>query len=512
MNMQTRLKHLLIASVLFLTLVSEGYSQPPISLTPSMGTYTPIPSGQGTILPEASNGEAISTISGLPFSITYNNTSYSTLYVTTYGTISFNRPQINYIPVFIQPDGNSGGIRDGENLDFIAVFWDAFVAFQSSPPLSKVQYIIEGSPGSRTLTIEWDKLFLPLFDSGGNPYYTSGDEVLSFQIKFFENNENIEFKYKKNNSFTNGYPGGRPVGLQFLDNTYLTVTELSMNAQLSQNNTNYIPYINNANDGLTLLFHPTPIISISAPAASLSSCYGATSTPTTFTVSGSDLIADLTLTAPSNFEISETVGGVYSSNLSLANAGTISQTIYVRMKPTANFGTNLGTISASTTAVTPVGATVSGTVFTKPTLSYNSISLCTESTYLVAVSTVRPVDNGWSATGPNTMNNGYVTAGTTAGTYTVSYTDACAQTASATLIVSSTSTLPAIADGQVSYKFDGSPKGPSSASYFVGYNGFTYLSPNKPSNVGFYLANIQSGNNAGCPYRFYIFNCTTCSN
>lgn len=504
--MQTRLKHLLIASVFFLTLVSEGYSQPPISLTPSMGTYTPIPSGQGTILPEASNGEAISTISGLPFSIRYNNTSYSTLYVSSKGTISFNRPFINYLPYFAQlQDGD----QNSASLDFIAVFWADLVANRFSAPFSKVKYIVEGnSPGSRTLTIEWDKLFLwsdPIL-------YNPVNEVLSFQAKFFENNENIEFKYKKNNSFTNAFPDERPVGLQFLDNTYLTVTELSMNAQLSQNNTNYIPYINNANDGLTLLFHPTPIISISAPAASLSSCYGATSTPTTFTVSGSDLIADLTLTAPSNFEISETVGGVYSSSLSLANAGTISQTIYVRMKPTANFGTNLGTISASTTAVTPVGATVSGTVFTKPTLSYNSISLCTESTYLVAVSTVRPVDNGWSATGPNTMNNGYVTAGTTAGTYTVSYTDACAQTASATLIVSSTSTLPAISDGQVSYKFDGSPKGPSSASYFVGYNGFTYLSPNKPSNVGFYLANIQSGNNAGCPYRFYIFNCTTCSN
>jgi hypothetical protein len=510
--MQTRLKYLLIVANFFLFLVSKGYSQPPISLTPSMGTYTPIPSGQGTLLSNASNGEAISTISGLPFNIRYNNTSYTTLYVTTYGTISFNRPQINYIPVFIQPDNNSGGIRDGENLDFIAVFWDAFVALQSSSPFSKVQYIIEGSPGSRTLTIEWDKLFLPLFDSNGNPYYSSGDEVLSFQVKFFENNENIEFKYKKNNSFTNAYTNGRPVGLQFLDNTYLTVTELSMNAQLSQNNTNYIPYINSANDGLTLLFHPTPIISISAPAASFSSCYGATSTPTTISVSGSDLIADLTLTASSNFEISETVSGVYTSSLSLANAGTISQTLYVRMKPSATFGANVGTITASTTAASSMGTTVSGTVFSKPTLSSSAISLCNESTYFITKTTVQPVDNGWSITGPNTVSNGYVTAGTAAGTYTVSYTDGCAQTASATVIVSSTSLLPAIADGQVAYKFDGSPKGPLSASYFVGYNGFSYLSPNRPSDVGFYMANIQSGNNAGCPYRYYIFNCTNCPN
>jgi hypothetical protein len=155
---------------------------------------------------------------------------------------------------------------------------------------------------------------------------------------------------------------------------------------------------------------------------------------------------------------------------------------------------------------------VSGTVFSKPTLSSSAISLCNESTYFITKTTVQPVDNGWSITGPNTVSNGYVTAGTAAGTYTVSYTDGCAQTASATVIVSSTSLLPAIADGQVAYKFDGSPKGPLSASYFVGYNGFSYLSPNRPSDVGFYMANIQSGNNAGCPYRYYIFNCTNCPN
>jgi hypothetical protein len=503
--MQTRLKYLLLVANFFLFLVSKGYSQPPISLTPSMGTYTPIPSGQGTLLSNASNGEAISTISGLPFSINYNNTPYFTIYVSTKGTISFNRPYINYLPYFIAP---GSGDQDGINLDFIAIFWADLVASRLSAPFSTVQYIVQGSPGSRTLTIEWDKVFLwsaPIV-------YNPSDEVLSFQVKFFEGSQNIEFKYKKNNSFTNAFLDNRPVGLQFLNNTYLTVTELSMNAQLSQNNTNYIPYINSANDGLTLLFHPTPIISISAPAASFSSCYGATSTPTTISVSGSDLVADLTLTASSNFEISETVSGVYTSSLSLANAGTISQTLYVRMKPSATFGANVGTITASTTAASSIGTTVSGTVFSKPTLSSSAISLCNESTYFITKTTVQPVDNGWSITGPNTVSNGYVTAGTAAGTYTVSYTDGCAQTASATVIVSSTSLLPAIADGQVAYKFDGSPKGPLSASYFVGYNGFSYLSPNRPSDVGFYMANIQSGNNAGCPYRYYIFNCTNCPN
>jgi hypothetical protein len=77
--------------------------------------------------------------------------------------------------------------------------------------------------------------------------------------------------------------------------------------------------------------------------------------------------------------------------------------------------------------------------------------------------------------------------------------------------VAPTSTLPAITDGQASYKFDGTPKGPSSASYYIGYNGFNYSSPTRPTKPGFYKANNQAGSKAGCPYTFYIYRCTTCS-
>jgi hypothetical protein len=189
------------------------------------------------------------------------------------------------------------------------------------------------------------------------------------------------------------------------------------------------------------------------------------------------------------------------------SSGEITSTIIIAPSVNTTY-TVTGTLSGCSST-----ASITITVETLPTLSSNSIFLCTESIYLMNKTTAMPVDNGWSSTGAITVNSdGYITAGTSTGTYSVSYTDGCAQTASATVTVSETSILPAITDGQVSYKFDGSPKGPSSASYFIGYNGFTYLSPNKPTNVGFYLANIQSGNNAGCPYRYYIFNCTNCPN
>ena len=124
-----------------------------------------------------------------------------------------------------------------------------------------------------------------------------------------------------------------------------------------------------------------------------------------------------------------------------------------------------------------------------------------------------PVDNGWSVSGTITVNNGYVTAGTTPGIYTVSYSDGCAQTASATVIVNNSNNgVTAITDGLASYKINNTnpiPQGPT-ASLYVGYNGYNYYSATKPTNTGYYKANNQSGNNAGCPYPFYIFRCTTC--
>ena len=72
--------------------------------------------------------------------------------------------------------------------------------------------------------------------------------------------------------------------------------------------------------------------------------------------------------------------------------------------------------------------------------------------------------------------------------------------------------MPANACGLASYKINNTnpiPQGPT-ASLYVGYNGFNYTSATKSTNTGYYKANNQSVNSAGCPYPFYIFRCTTC--
>jgi hypothetical protein len=423
-------------------------------------------------------------------------------------------------------------------------------------------------------------------------------------------------------------------------------------------------------DGALFCGEVASSLSLFSPLATLTSCLGSSSTPTTFGVSGSGLTASVTITAPTNFEISTALGGTYSSSLTLTNTTNVSETIYVRLNSSATVGSITGTITATSSSITAT-TTVSGTVNTiplisigkadlsgitindgiicngasatltasggstylwstgestasitksptntttytvtgttsagcsnitsvtvtvnpiptisisesdasgssnndskvciggiatltaiggstyswstsdltasiipsissittytvtgtsaagcsnitsviisveaLPSLSFGSISLCADATYLITKTTSMPVDNGWSVSGTISVNNGYVTAGTTQGTYTVSYTDGCAQTVSASVTVGNSDISPAIT-GLASYKISNTnpiPQGPT-ASLYMGYNGFNYSSTTKPTKPGFYRANNVSGNSAGCPFPFEIFRCTTC--
>jgi hypothetical protein len=152
------------------------------------------------------------------------------------------------------------------------------------------------------------------------------------------------------------------------------------------------------------------------------------------------------------------------------------------------------------------------TVESLPALSYNSISLSYESTYLITKTTSVSSNESWTVSGNINVNNGYVTAGTIPGDYEVGYTDGCAQTVSATVYVAPTSSLPAITDGLASYKFNNNPQGPlgSGNVIYMGYNGFNYSSTTRPTKPGFYKANNVSGNSAGSPFEYDIFRCTTC--
>jgi hypothetical protein len=122
---------------------------------------------------------------------------------------------------------------------------------------------------------------------------------------------------------------------------------------------------------------PSPIITSTGTLSAVSTTYGtASASSTSFSVSASSLAADLTLTAPSGFEISS--GSGYNTSLTISpNAcGAIAATtINVRLAATTAVGAYSGNIVLSSTGATSVNvATVSSSVSTKALTIINLIA------------------------------------------------------------------------------------------------------------------------------------------
>jgi len=103
---------------------------------------------------------------------------------------------------------------------------------------------------------------------------------------------------------------------------------------------------------------------------------GTASTPQTFTVGGSNLTADLVVTAPASYEVRESGIGSFGSSVSFTPAsGTVaSKTIEVRIAASAGVGSPSGNVVCSSTDATSRNVAVSGTVsVTTPTTQASEI-------------------------------------------------------------------------------------------------------------------------------------------
>lgn len=109
------------------------------------------------------------------------------------------------------------------------------------------------------------------------------------------------------------------------------------------------------------------------------------SSPQSFKVSGSNLTADLTATAPANYEISKTLGSGYADNLSFTpTSGAVAETtVYSRLKAGLVPNSYSGNLVLSSTSATSVTVELSGTVSPMPVKPV--ISAPTEQTGTVGV-------------------------------------------------------------------------------------------------------------------------------
>ncbi|NDE17796.1 hypothetical protein EBZ80_22995 [bacterium] len=94
-----------------------------------------------------------------------------------------------------------------------------------------------------------------------------------------------------------------------------------------------------------------PTVTVGSLSGALTTTYGAASAERTFTVSGSTLTNNLTVTAPTGLEVSTTSGSSFADSLNLpATSGTVSNTtVYVRLKSSAPVAGNYNNVSITIT-------------------------------------------------------------------------------------------------------------------------------------------------------------------
>jgi hypothetical protein len=113
----------------------------------------------------------------------------------------------------------------------------------------------------------------------------------------------------------------------------------------------------------------TPVLTGSVSSlTTFTSCQGSVSSEQNFTVSGTDLTSNITVTAPAGFEVSLTSGSGYASSITITASGTLIATpVYVRMTTSAT-GTPNGNITISSTGANNQTVAVTGSVNSLPSL------------------------------------------------------------------------------------------------------------------------------------------------
>jgi hypothetical protein len=196
----------------------------------------------------------------------------------------------------------------------------------------------------------------------------------------------------------------------------------------------------------------TPTISSSGSLSTFSACSGIVSSEQTFSVSGTNLQANLIVTPPSGYEVSTSSGSGFGSSVSLTpSTGTVSSTtIYVRTTTGASNsdGGNIACTStnASTVNVTTGSATINSSPTVTVSISESSGIANNDGTVCNGSSVTLSGGGASSYTWDNSISNGSAFTASSTTTYTVTGTDGsgCQNTAQQTITVN---TLPTVSAG-----------------------------------------------------------------
>jgi uncharacterized protein (TIGR02145 family) len=140
------------------------------------------------------------------------------------------------------------------------------------------------------------------------------------------------------------------------------------------------------------------------------------------------------------------------------------------------------------------------------------ITICVNGSYYLNPSTTNGTFSISNSNIATVNSSGYVT-GVADGTTTVQLVTS-GGTASATITIAANAN-PSLtisdASAQSSYRFDNLSHGPIGGTVnYVAFNGYNYSSQTRPFTTGKFRASKQLGDEAGCPYEYYIIKCDAC--
>ena len=169
------------------------------------------------------------------------------------------------------------------------------------------------------------------------------------------------------------------------------------------------------NGSLNVIAANAPVIVTSGILNAFTACAGSVSSVQNFTISGSNLTNNITITAPTGYQVSNTTtASDFTNTLTLTQVGgsVAEKTIYVRMNTSTN-GLSGNITCASSGASTKNVSTGTGVVNALPTMNINgssgpSVSVCLVNTQDLIASTqsARASSNPWvsSSTGIFTLS------------------------------------------------------------------------------------------------------------
>ena len=124
---------------------------------------------------------------------------------------------------------------------------------------------------------------------------------------------------------------------------------------------------------------PSPSISTTGSLSSFTANAGTASVAQTFGVTGANLTADITVTAPADFEVASD-GATFGNTATITqSSGAASGTVSVRIKASALKGAKSGNITLASTGATSVNVAVTGTVTGAETLPFGPQNFETDS-------------------------------------------------------------------------------------------------------------------------------------